>query len=287
MRLNNLYSKVFVLSPLKLLSLLTSTVTFATSTVTFATTVFLFLNSAFALDVLPQPIAPYGLFSTFSAETLKKDNSAYSLSLERSVEPDYYITRLILAYGITEKIEFSLSAPYVTEEETDGPGDASFGFKYRLIDEGKYEPSLTTMFYVSPPTGDELISSDGRFGGGGFLTKRVGPVTAHLNLIYTKPASSSLKDEIVISGGFDFSASHSFDIIGEIYAIKPHTGDSFDLIEGRFGYRLKTTDYIYTTIGIGTDFKNRTPEYRFFFSISFLPFKEDELKGIEILREAE
>ncbi len=279
MRLNNLYSRLFI-SLLKPSLLLTLKVIFTTIVLTF-------LKSAWALDVPPQPIAPYGLFSTFSAETLKKDNSAYSLSLERSVEPDYYITRLSLAYGITEKIEFGLSVPYVTGEETDGLGDASFGFKYRLVDEGKYGPSLTTIFYVSPPTGDELITSEGRFSAGGFLTKRVGPITAHLNLLYSKPASSSLKDEIVISGGFDFSASHSFDIIGEIYAMKPHTGDSFDLVEGRFGYRLKTTDYIYTTIGIGTDFKNRTPEYRFFFSISFLPFKEEELKYIEILREAE
>ncbi len=254
--------------------------------------IFLFLssiflsNSARALEIAPQPIAPYGLFSSFSAETLKQGNSAYSLSLERSIEPDYYIGRLSLAYGITERIEFGLSIPYVIEENADGPGDASFGLKYKLIDEGRIGPSLTTMLYVSPPTGDDAVTADGRFGLGGFLTKRIGPVTGHINLIYTKPSTASLKDEILITGGFDFSASHSFDLIGEIYALKPHTSNSFDIIEGRFGYRLKTTDYIYTTIGIGTDFKNRTPEYRFFFSISLLPFKE-ETEQIEILRESE
>ena len=245
------------------------------------------LPPLWAIDTPPQPIVPYGLFSTFSAETLKQGNSAYSLSLERSIEPDYYIGRVSLSYGITDKIEFGLSIPYVTEEESDGFGNSSFGFKYRFVEQGKYGPSFTALFYVSPPTGDNHLSSDGRFGTGGFLTKRIGPVTAHLNLLYTKPASSSLKDEIVLSGGFDFSASHSFDILAEIYALKPHTGDSFDLIEGRFGYRLKTTDYIYTTLGIGTDLKNRTPEYRFFFSISVLPFKEEEFKDIEILKESE
>ncbi len=247
----------------------------------------LFSNSARALEIAPQPIAPYGLFSSFSAETLKQGNSAYSLSIERSIEPDYYLGRLSLAYGITERMEFGLSIPYVIEKDADGLGDASFGFKYKLIDEGRIGPSFTTMFYVSPPTGDDAITADGRFGLGGFLTKRIGPVTGHINLIYTKPANASLKDEILITGGFDFSASHSSDLIGEIYVLKPTASNSFEQIEGRFGYRLKTTDYIYTTLGIGTDFKNRTPEYRFFFSVSLLPFKEKETEQIEILRESE
>lgn len=247
----------------------------------------LFSNSARALEISPQPIAPYGLFSTFSAETLKEGHSAYSLSLERSVEPDYYINRISLAYGITEKIEFGLSIPHVIEDSTDGLGDSSLGFKYKFIEQGRIGPSVTTIFFVSPPTGNDALSAEGRFGIGGFITKRIGPVTGHMNLIYTKPASASLKDEIVLAGGFDFSASHSFDIIAEIYALKPHTSDSFELVEGRFGYRLRTTDYIFTTLGIGTDFKNRTPEYRFFFSISFLPFKEEDTEKIEILRESE
>lgn len=247
----------------------------------------IFSNSARALEISPQPIAPYGLFSAFSAETLKKGHSAYSLSLERSVEPDYYINRLSLAYGITEKIEFGLSLPYVIENRTDGLGDSSFGFKYKFIEQGRIGPSFTTIFYVSPPTGNDSLSAGGRFGIGGFITKRIGPVTGHINLIYTKPTSASLKDEIVLTGGFDFSASHSFDLIAEIFAVKPHTGNSFELLEGRFGYRLKTTDYIFTTIGIGTDFKNRTPEYRLFFSVSFLPFIERETEEIKIFKESE
>lgn len=244
-------------------------------------------KNALSLETPPQPIAPYGLFSTMSAHTLQEKTSAYSLSLERSIEPDYYINRLSIAYGITNKIEFGISIPYILEDNTDGFGDASLGFKYNLIDEKRFGPSITLMFYASPPTGKDNLSSQGRFGTGGLITKRLGPFTTHLNLIYTKPSSSSLKDEIVITGGFDFSASHRFDIIGEIYALKPHNTDSFDIVEGRLGYRLKTTDYIYTTIGVGTDFKNRTPEYRLFFSISVLPFKEKETEEVEILRESE
>ncbi len=241
------------------------------------------ISPVWAIEIPPSPIAPYGLFSTFSAETLKKNTSAYMLGLERSIEPDYYISRFALAYGITDKIEFGLSIPYVIEEATDGFGDASFGFKYRLIDEGRYGPSLTAMIYLSPPTGSNSLSADGRFGAGGFITKKIGPLTTHLNLIYTKPFSSSLKDEIVITGGFDFSASRNFAIIADLYS----RSDSFDLIEGRFGYRLKTTEYIYTTIGIGMDLKNRRPEYRLFFSVSILPFKKERREEIEIIRESE
>ena len=32
-----------------------------------------------------------------------------------------------------------------------------------------------------------------------------------------------------------------------------------DVVEGRVGYRLQTTESIYTTFGAGFDFKNRNP----------------------------
>jgi hypothetical protein len=35
------------------------------------------------------------------------------------------------------------------------------------------------------------------------------------------------------------------------------------------GYRLRTTDALYTTIGAGVDFKNRNPEYRLLLMITY------------------
>jgi hypothetical protein len=46
------------------------------------------------------------------------------------------------------------------------------------------------------------------------------------------------------------------------------------VVEGRVGYRLKTTESIYTTIGAGFDFKNRNPETRVIFTVTFLAPKE-------------
>ncbi len=241
-----------------------------------------------AIDSMPEPFAPYGLFDVFSAETLGKGESAYSLKLERSIEPDYYRFVAEYATGITDKIEFSILFPYVVSDPVDGMDDISMALKYRFINEKRFGPSVTGIIYITPPTGGDLLTSEGRSGAGAFVTKRIGPVTGHLNVIYTKPSTARLKDEIVLSGGFDFRASHAFDIIGEIYSRKPYTGDSFDLIEGRFGYRLRTTESIYTTVGIGTDFMNRTPEYRIFFAVTFISGRKELEEGfIDIIKEAE
>ncbi len=241
-----------------------------------------------AIDSMPEPFAPYGLFDVFSAETLSERESAHSLKMERSIEPDYYRFIVQYALGITDKIEFSILFPYVISDPVDGIDDISIDLKYRFLNEGRHGPSVTSIFYITPPSGKESLTSEGKFGTGVFITKKVGPVTGHLNVIYTKPSTARLKDEIVLSGGFDFRASHAFDIIGEIYSRKPYTGDSFDLIEGRFGYRLRTTESIYTTVGIGTDFKMRTPEYRIFFAVTFISGRKELEEGfIDIIKEAE
>jgi hypothetical protein len=218
-----------------------------------------------------QPVAPHGVFSTFSAESLQKNKSSFEVGAERSEEPDFYRFSLKTAYGLSDNLEFHLTMPYVYNYSGHQTGleDISVGFKHRFYDEEKYGPSLAYVISASLPTGKEEISSDGRAGAGLIISKRVGPFEGHLNFFYYIPGNSGLEDEISVSGGVEFAAANNFKILSEIIFKKSHFMNENDLIEARFGYRVKTTEFIYTTFGAGLDIKNRNPEYRFFLSVNF------------------
>ncbi|HXX57536.1 MAG TPA: hypothetical protein VEI96_06010, partial [Thermodesulfovibrionales bacterium] len=88
-------------------------------------------------------------------------------------------------------------------------------------------------------------------------------------------------DDITFATGFDFAAARSVKILGELYAKKSYSG-SLDRLELRFGTRILTTENIFTTLGAGYDLKNRSPEYRILFSVSYLfPLKKKEIEKIE------
>jgi len=230
-----------------------------------------------------QPIAPYGVFSTFSADSLQKGKFAFGISAEKSVEPDFYRYLFQYAYGITDKTEFIATIPYIDRwgNEQSGFEDIAIGIKHRFFDEGKYGPSIAYIINASVSSGRDEFSTDGGVGAGIVISKRVGPVSGHVDVFYEKAGSGKSKDEINFAAGFDFSAAHKFKILGEIYGRKSHYSSDIDQLEGRFGYRFMTTDYIFTTIGVGTDLKKRNPEYRILFSIGvILPVEEKTIKKI-------
>ena len=105
------------------------------------------------------------------------------------------------------------------------------------------------------------------------VSKRVGPVNGHANFFYTRPGNGKL-DEMSFLAGLDFAAANNFKLLAEIYCRKSNFSNKIDSIEGRAGYRIKTTDFIYTTLGVGTDFKRRSPETRVMLSVTFLSPKE-------------
>ena len=222
-----------------------------------------------------QPVDPYGVFSTFSAESLSKGKVAVSGGAEISVDPDLYRFIFKTAYGLTDTVELDLTLPYILgTNTTDGFEDAAFGLKHRFFDEGKYGPSVAYILNVSVPSGDDEFTTDGRFGIGLIVSKRVGPVNGHVNLFYEEPGSRRLKEELSLLTGIDFAAAHNFKFLAELYVRKGHDSDKVDMVEGRVGYRLKTTESIYTTFGAGFDFKNRSPETRVIFTVTFLAPKE-------------
>ncbi len=245
---------------------------------------FFFIRHAYGFDIKGlQPVAPYGVFSTFSADSLKKGQYAVGVGVEKSEEPDFFRYLFQYAHGINERIEFIATIPYVDKwnNTKSGVEDIALGVKHRFIDETKYTPSVAYMVNASIPSGEEVFSTDGRAGAGLIISKRVGPVSGHANIFYEKAGSSKLEDEVILVAGFDFSAAHDFKVLAEIYGRKSHYSDSLDDLEGRFGYRFMTTDYLYTTIGVGADFKNRSPEYRITLSITaVLPVEKKTIKKV-------
>jgi hypothetical protein len=222
-----------------------------------------------------QPVDPYGVFSTFSAESLPRGKAAFAGGADITLSPDQYKFIFKTAYGITDNLEFELTAPYQLGSGTpDGLEDLALGLKHRFFEEGKYGPSLAYVLTASLPSGRESLSTEGQYGIGLIVSKRVGPVNGHANLFYMKPGNGKLKDEVSLLAGLDFAASHNFKILAELFCRKSHFSDKIDTVEGRFGYRLKTTDSIYTTFGVGSDFKRREPETRVIFTVTFLTTKE-------------
>ncbi|MEW6586360.1 MAG: hypothetical protein AB1442_12215, partial [Nitrospirota bacterium] len=219
--------------------------------------VFLFLlflvlplcNIAYAFDLKGlQPVDPYGVFSTFSAESLPKGKAAFSGGADISLDPDFYRAVFKTAYGLNDSVEIMMTVPYVFGSDVDdGFEDVAFGIKHRFFDEGKYGPSLAYILNGSPPSGREGLTTGGRYGAGFVVSKRVGPVNGHLNLFYEKPGDGDLKTEISFLAGLDFAAAHNFKLLGELYCRRSHDSKKLDLVEGRIGYRFRTTDFIYTS----------------------------------------
>ncbi len=229
-----------------------------------------------------QPVDPYSVFSTFSAESIPKGKISFSTSAEISVDPDFYRFIFKTAYGITNNVELNITIPYVFGADyLDGFEDFAIGYKHRFFEEGKYGPSLAYVLSASLPSGRDELSTDGRYGLGFLVSKRVGPLNGHLNLFYNEPGKNDLEKEISFLAGFDFSATHNFKILAELIVKKGHNSRKIDLVEGRLGYRIKTTDFIYTTFGAGFDFKNRTPETRVIFTVTFLtPVEKKKIERI-------
>lgn len=239
---------------------------------------------AFDLQGL-QPLPPFSVFSTFSAKGLKKGEAGIAVNIEMSRQPDYYRITNNLSYGITDNLEIATTIPYVSgwNDNIDGFEDISIGMKYRILDEGKYGPSMAVLASTSLNTGKNQFSTDGSISAGLIISKKVGPFSGHINALYSKPLSSRFDDELTLATGIEFAASHNFGLLSELYSKKSYSG-RFDQVELRVGYRIMTAENLFTTLGMGFDLKNRSPEYRLIFSISYI-FSKDTKKIKKVYEE--
>ncbi len=244
----------------------------------------LFPSVMHAFDTLGlQPVSPYGIFSVMSADTLPRKKLAMEVGGERVKNPEFYRFALKGAYGLTDSAELDFTAPFVYRyaNNRDGVEDFSFGLRHRFYDEGTYGPSLAYLLTASLSNGRDEFSTNGRLGAGLIASKRIGPFKGHINAIFQKPGASSLKNEITFSGGIDFSAANNFNILGEVIVKKDHTTQRYNDVETRLGYRIKTLDFMYTTVGVGANFRDRTPAYHIMISVSLTsPHQKKEIKKI-------
>jgi len=242
-------------------------------------------GDALAFDISgPQPPAPYGVFSTLSADSPRTGRSAVAFMYEKSGEPDFSRYSTQLAVAVTNTVEFGMNIPYVDNDAT-GIEDIAFHLKHRFFEEGMYGPSVAYLVTASLASNNEEYSTDGRGGLGIIASKRVGPVKAHLNLIYSKPWDSSLEDEIRFSAGIDFAASHDFRILAELLTRKSHFSDEVDHQEARVGYRFMHDERTFSTIGVGFGMSNKPPDFRIIASVSLI-FPRS-VKGIKKIYEEE
>jgi hypothetical protein len=92
---------------------------------------------------------------------------------------------------------------------------------------------------------------------------------------------SALKDEYSVNLGAELAIAHDSSVLVEVVGRKNYFKNKIDLLEWRMGYRVATTDNIFTTIGAGFDIKDRSPDYRLMFSISIvLPKEREKIKKI-------
>jgi len=86
----------------------------------------------------------YGIFSTFSTDSLKKGKAAIALEQVWRWTLTTTVHRPI-GYGITDRLELDVTVPYVLawQDSIDGFQDIPLSLKYRFLDEEKYLPSRT------------------------------------------------------------------------------------------------------------------------------------------------
>lgn len=217
----------------------------------------------------PQPPAPYGVFSTLSADSPEGGRSAVAFTFERAGDPDFSRYSSQLALGITDNLELGMNIPYVDNAEN-GLEDIAFTLKHRFFEEGMYGPSVAYLLTATLSSNNEFLSTDGSIGAGLVASKRLGPFKGHLNLLYSIPWDDDLDDEARFSGGVEFAASHDFRLLTELLLRKSNFSDDVDHKELRVGYRFLYKNEVFSTIGVGIGLDDREPAYRVMASVSLI-----------------
>ncbi len=244
--------------------------------------ILIFAKGVYALDEHKFiPTHTDDTFSTLSAYTLGKSKASITLWAEKVVEPDLTRISLSMEYGLGDRTDILLHLPFVTGYGgEEGFQDIGVAIKYRLLAERLISPAVSVIVGFTYP-GDNGISTRGSGGGGIAVSKKVGPLSGNLNLLYFEPAESGLEEEIEVNLGASLAVAHGFKAIGDLVFVKSHYSERIDRIEGRIGYRVSLSEALTGSVGVGYDFKNREPEWRFFLSFSLhYPEKKREIRRI-------
>jgi hypothetical protein len=224
-----------------------------------------------------QPPAPYGVFSSMSAQSPEKGKAALGFSYEASLQDSFSRIGSNIAFGLSDRFEVSMSA---SNQRSDFE-DIAVGLKHRFIDKSPRGPSLAFLITSSLDTGRGALGTGGKFGGGLIISEKVGPVYAHFNIFYAVPGHSRFRGEFRSSAGIVFSAAHNVWLLSEAYVKSSHFSKQIDQFETRFGYRTLVSENIYANLGLGIDFKQDPTDYKVLASLAFqYPWKDRKIKRI-------
>lgn len=226
---------------------------------------------AYGFDVKGlQPLQPNGVFSTFSTSTNPAGVFATQFELEHSVDPTSYQVNASFSVSVTDAIEISATMPYHMKTGESGFEDDAIGIKDRFIEEDTYTPSVAALVVGSVPSGRDVISTDGRIGGGLIFSKKIGPFKTHANALIHSPFKHDLSTEVDFMLGSELQAANNLSILTEVQTKKSSDINKFDYWDAKIGYRFRPLDFLYTTLSAGYGFKTRYPDLHVFLSFTII-----------------
>ncbi len=227
--------------------------------------------AAYGFDVKGlQPLQPNGIFSTFSTSTNPASRFATQFELEQSINPTFYQVNSSVSFAVTDLIEASATIPYHMKTSESGFEDIAIGIKYRFLEEEQYAPSVAALVSGSVPSGRDVISTNGRIGGGLIFSKKIGPFKTHANMFVYSPFKQGLNAEVDFLLGAELQAANNLSILTEVLTKKSHNINKFDYLDWKIGYRFRPLDFLYTTLSAGYGFKTRNPDVRIYMSFTII-----------------
>ncbi|MGB9677488.1 MAG: transporter [Candidatus Ratteibacteria bacterium] len=163
-----------------------------------------------------------------------------------------------LKSGLTEFMDFGISAPFVIEEDGEGInewGNAEIGAKFSILKEKENRPGFSFTVSATPNPDD----GDKRYGINLILSKNFGKLTTHLNFgRYSLKTSDENEDILNYSGAFEYSINEKFNFVGEIVG----ENNKQNPLELLFGINYATGENLTYDIGISLGLNDDTPDYR-------------------------
>ncbi len=199
--------------------------------------VFLTMNMSLAASYNTW-LGPSGLFGIYSADTLHKGDLAFSFyfnNFDREITAlydsedyslDYTYLSLPIAYGITDKLELSVSPLYAMvrselDKDTDGMGDTYLNLKANFL-EVEEDYGLGAVAFAKFPTADEeerLGTGEADYGVVLIGSKLFGNIGCHLNVGYRfvgEPDNAEFDNQFTYGLGVNAALNESLDLIAEL-----------------------------------------------------------------------
>jgi peptidoglycan-associated lipoprotein len=191
---------------------------------------------------------------------------------------------LQLGYGITDRIQLSLQAPYTWYEADksnfsgDGVDDLSFGLGYRFLDEAGWRPALAVVGYAVAPTAERkegLGTNEWSLGAALTASKTiVGPLSAFASAgyQYNGRGAPKVEDQFVSGLGLEYAITPHISVIAEGTANtnwRDENDRHSDWIAGmNGGVRLRFGNFIISLAG-RKGFTNDAPDWGAFALVSY------------------